>query len=169
MPYLGRLRGADETWAESLRAWLLRVPSAETKRYVGNFLSVYRVRPAADGDNNSDDEDADNYIDLQPAQVLEALKTPTPAHKKNASKWSNDARSGSVDAAMAQADRLWKVDPLAGTTAAANNAYAEVDGAQVRRNAEKNKPQQCRRQKRRWLGLSGVILGSEDSTQFRSG
>ena len=137
VPYLGRLRGADETWEESLRAWLLRVPSAETKRYVGNFLSVYRVRPAADGDNNSDDEDADDYIDLQPAQVLEALKTQTPAHKKNASKWSNDARSGSVDAAMAQADRLWKVDPLAGTTAAANNAYAEVDGAQVRRNARK--------------------------------
>ena len=45
VPHLHRLRREDATWEQSLREWLLQLPCEETKRYVGNFLSVYRVRP----------------------------------------------------------------------------------------------------------------------------
>ena len=52
VPYLGNLLGEHTSWEDSLRAWLQRLPSADTKQYVGNFLSVFRVRPAAEADSN---------------------------------------------------------------------------------------------------------------------
>eukprot|EP00435_Cladocopium_sp_Y103_P022987 s1345_g5.t1 len=45
VPYIRQLRGAEDSWEQSLRKWLLHLPCEETKRYVGNFLAVYRVRP----------------------------------------------------------------------------------------------------------------------------
>ena len=56
VPYAGHLRGRFNSWEGSLRQWLTQLPSAETRRYVGIFLSVYRVRPGADVDANSDDD-----------------------------------------------------------------------------------------------------------------
>eukprot|EP00435_Cladocopium_sp_Y103_P006429 s3270_g2.t1 len=73
IPYLGHLRGEEDSWESSLRAWLLRLPSAETKRHVGNFLSVYRVRPAADADNNSDDDDVKGWKTLVPQGLSPTL------------------------------------------------------------------------------------------------
>ena len=52
VPYLGNLLGEHTSWEDSLRAWLQRLPFADTKQYVGNFLSVFRVRPAAEADSN---------------------------------------------------------------------------------------------------------------------
>ena len=50
-PFAGHLRKVDETWQEALGAWLGgRILCKEAKKYVGNFLSVHRVRP--------DDDDA---------------------------------------------------------------------------------------------------------------
>ena len=77
VPYIGHLRGQCGTWEEALRQWLLQLPSAETKRYVGNFLSVYRVRPAAEADANSDDDDVDEPFQLEPAALANALRTQT--------------------------------------------------------------------------------------------
>ena len=49
----------DETWQGALRSWLDgRILCEEARRYVGNFLSVHRVRPQDDMDSdiaNSDD------------------------------------------------------------------------------------------------------------------
>eukprot|EP00435_Cladocopium_sp_Y103_P052258 s774_g16.t1 len=103
VPYLGHLRGEEDSWESSLRAWLLRLPSAETKRHVGNFLSVYRVRPAADADNNSDDDDVDEPFHLQPADIATALRTLLPARNNKASKTSNDHRCEQMEAALTQA------------------------------------------------------------------
>ena len=54
VPHLHRFRRENATWEQSLREWLLQLPCEETKRYVGNFLSVYRVRPENEGDNSDD-------------------------------------------------------------------------------------------------------------------
>ena len=58
MPYAGELRSIDQTWQDALMQWLKgSVLCAQAKRYVGNFLSVHRVRPRDDesDDCNSDD------------------------------------------------------------------------------------------------------------------
>ena len=107
VPYAGHLRNETEKWESSLRQWLTQLPSAETKRYVGNFLSVHRVRPAAEADANSDDDDADEPFQLERVQLAEALRTLTPAGKNMSSKTVNDDRAHRVEAALAQADAWW--------------------------------------------------------------
>ena len=77
IPFLGHLRGENESWEASLRRWLRRLPCAETKRHVGNFLSVYRVRPSAEADGNSDDDGADEPFVLTPAHHTRGASHPT--------------------------------------------------------------------------------------------
>ena len=60
MPLASRLRGVNEAWDEALRRWLRVINCEETMRHVGNFLSVHRVRPSED----SDDDDADTALAL---------------------------------------------------------------------------------------------------------
>ena len=62
VPHLRQLRQADATWEQSLREWLLNLPCEETKRYVGNFLSVYRVRPENEGENSDDEDDKEDLV-----------------------------------------------------------------------------------------------------------
>ena len=57
VPYVGHLRADGETWEAALRQWAQRLPCHESKSHLGNFLSVYRVRPPADAEENSDDSD----------------------------------------------------------------------------------------------------------------
>ena len=65
VPYVGHLRSIGESWAAALRRWASHgLPCQETKHYLGNFLSVYRVRPAADAKENSDDDGADEALEL---------------------------------------------------------------------------------------------------------
>ena len=46
VPYAGCLRRTDESWQDALGTWLHgHVLCEEARRYVGNFLSVHRVRP----------------------------------------------------------------------------------------------------------------------------
>ena len=82
VPYLGNLLGEHTSWEDSLRAWLQRLPSADTKQYVGNFLSVFRVRPAAEADSNSDDDNADTKFQLNHENLGKALRTQMPPQKK---------------------------------------------------------------------------------------
>ena len=154
VPYAGHLRGKAETWEEALRHWLLQVPAAETKRYVGNFLSVYRVRPAADADANSDDDDVDEPLQLEPTELAKALQTLTPAKRTDAGKAVNDDRAHRVEAALAQADAWWQYRVLAaaaGATGAARGAagesggggamYATVDSAAAQKAARRRETQ----------------------------
>ena len=128
--YAGHLRNETDTWESSLRQWLTQLPSAETKRYVGNFLSVHRVRPAAEADANSDDDDADEPFQLERMQLAEALRTLTPAGKNMSSKTVNDDRAHRVAAALAQADAWWNDSCRAPTPEVNQDAlYASLDSA----------------------------------------
>ena len=73
--YAGNLRPVGTTWQDSLTEWLDGgIQCAESKRYIGNFLSVYRVRPQDESDDEghssdmADDEELEvSHIDLQEA------------------------------------------------------------------------------------------------------
>ena len=107
VPFLGNLLGEHSAWEDSLRAWLQRLPSKETKQYVGNFLSVYRVRPAAEVDSNSDDDNMDTKFDLRHHHLGIALRTQLPAQKRAATKTWNDDRATDAEAAFARAEKFW--------------------------------------------------------------
>lgn len=125
-----------------MRKWLTHLPAAETKRYVGNFLSVYRVRPAGEVDANSDDKDVDEPFQLGLAALTTALQTQTPAEKKLAAKAVNDDRAHRVEAALARADAWWK--PSAAPAALRPSEvveYASLDSAAAQK-AARRKPAQ---------------------------
>ena len=65
--YVGNLRPLESTWQEALAAWLNGgLACKETKRYVGNFLAVHRVRP-----QNEDDDDDAHSSDMADDEELE--------------------------------------------------------------------------------------------------
>ena len=77
VPYAGALRHHDMLWEDAMSEWLNgHVVSAEAARYVGHFLSVYRVRPR-DGDEEvrSDEDVIDEELVLTHDDLQEALQT----------------------------------------------------------------------------------------------
>ena len=61
------LRRTDKSWQDALGTWLHEhVLCEEARRYVGNFLSVHRVRPQdeASEDGNSDDIVSDEELQV---------------------------------------------------------------------------------------------------------
>ena len=71
IPYAGALRKDSETWEGALRVWLDgNILCEESKRYIGNFMSVYRVRPG----NDDDDAASENSADMLSDEDLEVTK-----------------------------------------------------------------------------------------------
>ena len=76
VPFAGNLRSSTETWQEAMESWLDgRILTQESKKYIGNFLSVHRVRPMDDdeSDGNSDDIVSDEELQVSAASLKEAL------------------------------------------------------------------------------------------------
>ena len=141
VPYLGHLLGNHPSWEASLRAWLLRLPSAETKRHVGNFLSVYRVRSAGEAEANSDDDDADEPLELKAADLSRALLTEAPAQQRRAGKGANDDRATRVEKAMTQIDAVWSNKGKPTWQPEHNSEYSARDSAAAKK-ASRQKPSQ---------------------------
>ena len=137
VPHLSQLLGPHETWEDALREWLLWLPCAETKRHVGNFLSVYRVRPTAEADANSDDDGVDEPFTLCPADVAAALRTQFPAQKASSSKAANDDQANRVESAMNTADGLWQAPALAQRRSEASTRYCALDPKAMQQAARK--------------------------------
>lgn len=75
VPFIGDLKAKTETWVNAARKWLTHLPCKETKRYVGNFLSVYRARGTDDGvGENSDDSGVDAPLEVTAATLPGALE-----------------------------------------------------------------------------------------------
>ena len=111
VPLLSNLKPEGGTWEDGLREWLLRLPSEETKQHVANFLSVHRVRPSADEEMNSDNEDVDSEYVLHPTDLPRALGTLAPVQRQQASKTKKDKRFVDTAAAFATAEALWQTEP----------------------------------------------------------
>ena len=107
VPYVRRLREPQETWEDALRHWLLRLPCEETKRYVGNFLSVYRVRPDNEGENSDDEDDATELV-VTPEKLVEACQTQVPLMEGESKKGKWASHRNLIVEAMEQANRYWK-------------------------------------------------------------
>ena len=77
--YAGHLRADDETWQDALEVWLDgNVICQEAARYVGNFLSVHRMRPRDDDDSNdgnSQDIASDEELEISRHELADALTT----------------------------------------------------------------------------------------------
>ena len=58
IPHASQLKGNHATWQDALAYWLDgHILSAESMRYVSNFLSVYRVRPTEDDEDEAHSDD----------------------------------------------------------------------------------------------------------------
>ena len=132
--YVATLRQEGKSWEESLRAWLLSLPCEETKRYVGNFLSVYRVRPENEAENSDDEEDADK-LTVTVSDLGQAYETQLSATgKKEAnSKWVCH-RNLSAEA-MQQADKFWA--KTQSKAAEMPNPWSAYDSTAMIRNAKR--------------------------------
>ena len=72
VPYAGSLKTGENTWEDALKKWLDgNIVSQEALKYVGNFLSVYRVRPRDPNDDARSDEDFDDEQLVLDASLLE--------------------------------------------------------------------------------------------------
>ena len=120
-----------------MRAWLQRLPSADTKQYVGNFLSVFRVRPAAEADSNSDDDNADTKFQLNHENLGKALRTQMPPQKKNGTKAWNDDRSQDVAAAFACLETFWARPSFGDNTPQTTTGFAQLDAEAIQKAARK--------------------------------
>eukprot|EP00438_Fugacium_kawagutii_P006753 Skav200266 [mRNA] locus=scaffold4437:38715:48406:+ [translate_table: standard] len=111
--FVGHLKEANDSWETSLRAWLTCLPSQTTKQLVGNFLSVYRARPAQEADQNSDDSGVDAPLRVTPKTLPTALtpcfRQQTPTKKKKQTQI--DKVVAGYEAAVRQADVTWQCPP----------------------------------------------------------
>ena len=127
VPHVQTLRGVDESWERALRRWLRRLPCEETKQYIGNFMSVYRVRPAVDGQENSDDDAADTALHVTPTEIADALQTKLSSHGKKNQAETKDATDGLMAEALRTVEEVWATDrPATGQEAKTQNAWAQV-------------------------------------------
>ena len=132
VPHVQTLRGVDESWEQALRRWLRRLPCEETKQYIGNFMSVYRVRPAVDGQENSDDDAADTALHVTPTEIADALQTKLSSHGKKNQAETKDATDGLMAEALRTGGGVG--DGSAGNRARSEDAECMGPGASGGRN-----------------------------------
>ena len=71
------VRREGNSWQEELQLWFNgRILSETANRWVGNFLSVHRVRPATEDEDEGADEDlaSDEEVVLEEADMADVLK-----------------------------------------------------------------------------------------------
>ena len=95
VPFAGHLRKSTESWQDAMSTWLDgNIVCEEARRYVGNFLSVHRIRPVDDdasGADNSDDMLSDEELTLSSESLLDALRTRIGGSAKKDAANNDDA------------------------------------------------------------------------------
>ena len=138
VPYVRHLRQEGETWAETLRAWLLQLPCEETKRYVGNFLSVYRVRPEMEAENSNDEDDHEDLV-VAAEKLAQACETHGAQSEGDDQKGKWAVHRSLIVEAMHTANGIWK--PSIAGVCASQNPCESLDSAAIVKSARR-KPQQ---------------------------
>ena len=96
--YAGNLRLAESTWQDALSHWLDGgLACAESKRYVGNFLAVHRMRPQS----KDDDDEAVHSSDVADDEELEV--SHADLHAALTTRIGGRAKEGDVDLDDAEA------------------------------------------------------------------
>ena len=108
-----------------------RILTQESKKYIGNFLSVHRVRPMDDdeSDANSDDIVSDEELQMSAASLKEALSTRIGG-KDTANKNADVDDAGNAmshyknsESAMKLADTVWGHDDSASAAKAKQPSF----------------------------------------------
>ena len=110
VPFGASLRCGHTSWEDSLRGWLDgAILCEETKHYVSNFLSVYRMRPAdAENEANSDDAVSDEELQLTAADIPECFESTAMGSGEGAQASCVSARREQIFlAACADANATW--------------------------------------------------------------
>lgn len=112
--FAGNLRTTEHTWQEALATWLDgRILCQETKRYVGNFMAVHRVRPGGDDSDSacSDDMVSDEELEVTHASIEAALATRVGGHGRGD---DEEGKAGShrenSSTGMSLAQSVWTPD-----------------------------------------------------------
>ena len=138
VPYVGHLRQAGETWEAALRRWAQRLPCQESKRHLGNFLSVYRIRPPAEAQENSDDSDADEALELSLDDLQTALQTLEP----NQAETNKQSQAVISATGFKLVDAMWPPLRLEAPRSEEATGYESVDIPKLKR-ALRHKADKC--------------------------
>ena len=123
VPYVGHLCQAGESWEAALRRWAQCLPCQESKRHLGNFLSVYRIRPPAEAQENSDDSDVDEALELSLDDLPTALQTLEPNQPDK-----NQQSQAVISATGFQlVDSMWPQQPLNVPAFEPATGYEDID------------------------------------------
>ena len=140
VPFVGRLKAAAESWVDALRMWLTHLPCEDTKHYVGNFLSVYRVRPSGAEDANSDDSGIDEPLLVTATTLPTALQTSfrkTGQHR--ATRTTDQPKDvdtkllASYEDAAARAATTWQHNSYCAANETTRNPFEAHDPKAIRR------------------------------------
>ena len=129
VPYVGHLREEDETWETALRRWAQRLPCQESKRHLGNFLSVYRIRPSAEAQENSDDSDADEALEVSMDNLQIALQTLEP----NQAETKEQSQAVISATGFKLVDAMWPQRPSAAPVFEAATGYENIDVSKLKK------------------------------------
>ena len=138
VPYVGHLRQAGETLEAALRRWAQRLPCQESKRHLGNFLSVYRIRPPAEAQENSDDSDADEALELS----LDDLQTALQALEPNQAETNKQSQAVISATGFKLVDAMWPPLRLEAPRSEEATGYESVDIPKLKR-ALRHKADKC--------------------------
>ena len=140
VPYGGHLCQAGETWEAALRRWAQCLPCQETKRHLGNFLSVYRIRPPAEAQENSDDSDADEELTLSLDDLQTALQTLEP----NQAETNKQSQAVISATGFKLADAMWPPLRLDDPCVEQATGYETIDIPKLKQAVRHNNPAEAR-------------------------
>ena len=140
VPYGGHLCQAGETWEAALRRWAQCLPCQETKRHLGNFLSVYRIRPPAEAQENSDDSGADEELTLSLDDLQTALQTLEP----NQAETNKQSQAVISATGFKLADAMWPPLRLDDPCVEQATGYETIDIPKLKQAVRHNNPAEAR-------------------------
>ena len=117
VPYAGELRSEELTWQDTMREWLDgNLSCKESMRFVGNFLSVHRVRPQDDhNDIHSSDAFSDEELVVKNEDLETALTTRIGGRQANEDNEENEERDNGTQShylnsstGLSMAQQIWK-------------------------------------------------------------
>ena len=101
-------------------------------------MSVYRVRPAVDGQEHSDDDAADTALQVTPTELADALRTKLSSHGKRTHAGGKDATDDRMAAALRTAEKVWATDKVAAVQdEKTKNVWAKVPAEDALRAAKR--------------------------------
>ena len=140
VPLATDVRNVGESWEDALRRWLDGgMLSDESRQHVGNFISVYRVRPSEPEDAaNSDDAASDADVQLEASDVQDLFgQSAAGGVGEFAGDVQTSRRQDLFHSACDDANKTWGAADLA-TQATADLPCLEYDLDAARRDAKRS-------------------------------